>query len=165
MKIIRCFLLLLSHCLAPTTPPRTLAPNFRLQDMRGKAVALQDFRGKVIYLDFWFSQCRPCLAEAPAAERLKKRFKDKEVVFLYISTDVVLDAWREAIAKHALAGPTSVHLCDPEGIHAARAYQVQGFPTYMIISKDGHLLQQDAPRPSAGRATELALEQALQQRI
>jgi thiol-disulfide isomerase/thioredoxin len=162
MKAIFCSLLFLSQCLTSSTP-LALAPNFRLQDMAGKAVALQDFRGKVVYVDFWFSQCIPCLAEAPAAQRLKKRFSDKEVVFLYISTDVVLEAWRAAIAKHALAGPSSVHLFDPEGIQAARAYQVEGFPTYMIISRDGHLLQRDAPRPSDGKAAERALKQALQQ--
>jgi len=163
MKALLCSLLLLSQCLTSSTPPIALAPTFRLQDMLGKAVALQDFRGKVVYVDFWFSQCIPCLAEAPAAQRLKKRFNNKEVVFLYISTDVVREAWREAIVKHGLGGPSSVHLFDPEGIHAARAYQVEGFPTYMIISRDGHLLQRDAPRPSDSKATEQALERALQQ--
>jgi thiol-disulfide isomerase/thioredoxin len=130
--------------------------------MTGKAVTLQDFRGKIIYVDFWFSQCRPCLAEAPATEQLKKRFIGKDVVFLYISTDVVLADWRKTIATHSLSGPNSVHLLDPQGVHAVQAYQVQGFPTYMIISRDGHILQRDAPRPSAGKATEKALEQALQ---
>jgi hypothetical protein len=76
-----------------------------------------------------------------------------------------MEAWREAIAMHVLAGPSSVHLLDPEGIHAARAYQVEGFPTYMIISRGGHLLQRDAPRPSDSKAVERALEQALQQKF
>ena len=145
-----------------TAPPKEVAPAFRLLDVAGNAVALQDFRGKVVYVDFWFSACTPCLAEAPAAARLKRRFLGKDVVFLYISTDVVMDTWRAAIVKHQLNGPNSVHLFDPEGRHAVRAYKVRGFPTYFLIGRDGNILQREAPRPSAGRATIQAIEQALQ---
>ncbi|MET4105819.1 TlpA disulfide reductase family protein [Hymenobacter sp. UYP22] len=148
-----------SFAMSPTTRER--APDFRLQDTAGKAVQLQDFRGKVVYLDFWYSGCRPCVAEAPAAERLKKRLSGKDVVFVYISTDVVLEPWRKTIITHQLAGPTSVHLLDPEGIRAARPYHVDGFPTYMIISRQGEFIQRNAPRPSEGNAAERALLQAL----
>ena len=133
-------------------------------DSTGKAVALQDFRGKVVYVDFWYSGCRPCLAEAPAADRLKRRFLGKDVVFLYISTETVVEGWRASIVAHGLNGPNSVHLIDPEGWHAARSYRVQGFPTYFLIGRDGSLLQRDASRPSAGRATVRAIEQALEEK-
>jgi hypothetical protein len=52
MKAIFYYLLFLSQCLTSSTLPLVLAPNFRLQDMSGKAVALQAFRGKVVYVDF-----------------------------------------------------------------------------------------------------------------
>ena len=146
-----------------TAPPKEVAPAFRLLDVNGHAVALQDFRGRVVYVDFWFSACRPCLAEGPAAAQLKRRFLGKDVVFLYISIDVVMDAWRATIAKYELDSPNSVHLFDPEGWHAARAYKVQGFPTYFIIGRDGRIWQREAPRPSAGRATVRAIERALQE--
>ena len=137
------------------------APDFRLQEASGATVSLRELRGKVIYLDFWYSGCRPCLAEAPAAGELKRTFLGKDVVFVYISIETVIESWREVIAKHALASPNSVHLFDPEGWHAARAYGVQGFPTYMIIGRDGRVINGMAPRPSDGKKTVAALEQAL----
>lgn len=137
------------------------APAFRLIDTAGKAVALQDFNGKVVYLDFWYSGCKPCLAEAPAASTLKQQFLDKDVIFAYISTDTNVGFWRQTIEKFALNSTNSVHLLDPEGWHAARAYHIKGFPTYWIIGRDGRIWQKDAPRPSDGARTVALLKRAL----
>ncbi|WP_218779752.1 TlpA family protein disulfide reductase [Hymenobacter crusticola] len=141
-----------------------LAPAFSLQDASGKRVSLQDFRGEVVYLDFWYSSCAPCIAEAPAAVKLKKQFLGKDVVFLYISVDRKADDWQKALVRHPLTGPNSVHLIDPGGYKASANYGVGGFPSYWIIGRDGKIRQGSAPRPSAGKETVVALEQALAQR-
>jgi len=141
--------------------PGNLAPAFRLTDAGGKAVSLKEMRGKVVYIDFWYSSCKPCLAEAPAAQELKKKFLGQDVVFLYISIDQGSALWHRTIAKYALDSPNSVHLQDPEGWLAARPFHVGGYPSYWIIGRDGRIRRGDAPRPSAGATTVAALEQAL----
>lgn len=137
------------------------APDFRLTDADGKAVSLRDFRGKVVYLDFWYSHCAPCLAEAPAGITLKKQFLGRDVVFLYVSIDGDANLWHRTIARHALASTNSVHLLDKEGWQAARPFQVAGYPSYWIIGRDGRIRRGDAPRPRAGAETVAALEEAL----
>lgn len=137
------------------------APDVLLRDETGKAVALHDFRGKVVYVDFWYSNCAPCLAEAPAATTLKKKFLGRDVVFLHISVDADQALWQRTMKKHALASPNSVHLLDPKGAKAATAFAVAGYPTYWIIGRDGLIWRSAAPRPSAGAETVSALEQAL----
>jgi thiol-disulfide isomerase/thioredoxin len=124
-------------------------------------VTLSSFRGKVVYLDFWYSHCVPCLAEAPAAALLKKQFLGRDVVFLYISIDENAALWQRTMAKHRLASPNSVHLLDQEGWLAARPFHVGSYPSYWIIGRDGRIRQGDAPRPSAGATVVAALEQAL----
>jgi peroxiredoxin len=138
-----------------------LAPEFSLRDASGKTVALQDFRGKVVYLDFWYSACKPCLAEAPAAVPLKKRFLGREVVFLYISVDQNPETWRRTLKKYPLTGANSVHLLDAKGDKAAKAFQVGSFPNYWIIGRNGRIWQNSAPRPSSGSEVVAALEKAL----
>jgi peroxiredoxin len=137
------------------------APSFRLMDTNGKAVALQDLRGKVVYLDFWFAGCKPCLAEAPAAAKLKQQFAGRDVVFAYISIETNVDSWKQAVEQHGLASSNSVHLLDPEGRYATRAYHVEGFPTYVLLDRQGRVLDGAAPRPSEGARTVAALNRAL----
>ncbi|QKG56657.1 TlpA family protein disulfide reductase [Hymenobacter sp. BRD128] len=144
-----------------TLPKGQAAPDFRLMDTAGKAVDLRDLRGKVVYLDFWYSGCRPCLAEAPAADKLKQQFLGKDVVFVYVSIETNVGDWKQAVEKHHLTSSNSVHLIDPEGWHAARAYHVVGFPTYILIGRGGHIWQTEALRPSDGAKTVEALQQAL----
>jgi thiol-disulfide isomerase/thioredoxin len=153
----------LRQALRENTPLQagSLAPAFQLHDTDGRPVTLAEFRGKVVYLDFWYSSCQPCLAEAPAARALKQKFRGQDVVFLYISIDPGAALWRRTIAKFALDGPNSVHVRDPEGWKAARPFQVPSYPSYWIIGRNGRIRRGDAPRPSAGPETVLALEQAL----
>lgn len=138
----------------------SLAPDFSLQNANGKPVSLRDLRGKVIYVDFWYSSCAPCLAEAPAASALKKKFAGRDVVFLYISVDRKTEVWQKTMAKYALTSPNSIHLLDPE-YKVAPKYGVGSYPTYRLIGRNGRILQGVAPRPSAGAETVAALEQAL----
>jgi peroxiredoxin len=137
-----------------------MAPDFSLPNASGKTVRLADLRGKVVYVDFWYSSCAPCLAEAPAATILKKKFVGRDVVFLYISVDRKPEVWQKTMAKHSLTSSNSVHLLDSE-FKAASSYEIGGFPSYWIIGRDGRILQGVAPRPSAGAETVAALEQAL----
>ncbi|WP_345059279.1 TlpA family protein disulfide reductase [Hymenobacter glaciei] len=145
--------------------PGQPAPGFSLRDDSGKTVSLADFKGKVVYLDFWASWCAPCIAEAPAGAELKQQFAGRDVVFLYISIDRNPDDWRKALTKHALTGPTSVHLLDEAAYNtsAGKAYQAGGIPSYWLIGRDGRIRLAHAPQPSAGTATIAAIEQALAQ--
>jgi thiol-disulfide isomerase/thioredoxin len=138
------------------------APGFTLLDENGKKVSLSDFRGKVVYLDFWASWCGPCLAEAPAAVEMKKKFAGRDVVFLYISIDANSDAWRKALTTHPLTGLSSVHLLDDGPV--ARTYQTESaIPSYWLIGRDGRIKAAPAPRPSDSTTLVAALEQALAQ--
>lgn len=147
---------------APLLPGRP-APTFTLRDAADKPVALADFKGKVVYLDFWASWCVPCLAEAPAAVELKKKFEGRDVVFLYISVDRRADDWQKSLATHPLTGTSSVHLRDVAGTPAAvqGTYQANAIPSYWLIGRDGRIVLAHAPRPSDGAKTVAAIEAAL----
>jgi thiol-disulfide isomerase/thioredoxin len=76
------------------------APAINVRDASGKPVSLADYRGQVVYLDFWACWCRPCMAEVPAGEKLKKQFEGKDVVFLYVPIDEEEANWKKALANH-----------------------------------------------------------------
>ncbi|MDR6782203.1 thiol-disulfide isomerase/thioredoxin [Pedobacter africanus] len=126
-------------------------PPFVLKDLNGKDVTLKDFAGKVIYMDFWASWCSPCRYEMKnGSPKLHEKFKDnKDVVFLYISLDSKIDAWKKAIADDKIEG---IHLLSQAktGVDSAvgKAFNISGIPRYVIIGRDGKIFDNDAPRPS-----------------
>ncbi|WP_460502881.1 TlpA family protein disulfide reductase, partial [Hymenobacter agri] len=139
------------------------APDFALLDHTGKKVTLADLRGKVIYLDFWGTWCAPCLQEMPASIELKKKLEGRDVAFVYISVNDTEAKWQQVLAARHLVSANSVHLRNPAGGDVPDRYQVDKFPTYWLIGRDGHIISRTAPRPSSGTEAVAAIEQALAQ--
>ncbi|RZK94233.1 MAG: TlpA family protein disulfide reductase, partial [Hymenobacter sp.] len=113
--------------------------------------------------DFWATWCGPCLAEMPASLALRQKFAGRDVVFLYVSLDSKATDWQKYLATRQVVGANAVQLHDPGAFDgpAARAFKVQSIPSYWLIGRDGRIISNNPPRPSASPAIDTALEQAL----
>ena len=124
------------------------------------------FKGKVIYLDVWGTWCGPCKRELSYNPRLKQRFKDKDVVFVYLDMDPdEKDAdWKKFIH---LNGITGTHLRKSnaeiqqfwEELLPGKKEQL--YPSYFIFDKTGKLVQADTKQPSDGEKLYTAIEKYL----
>ena len=135
------------------------APSFKLATLEGEELSLEELKGKVVYVDFWASWCRPCLGEMPAAKKMKEHFKDNpNVAFVYISIDDDENSWRNMVDKQAIEG---IHLYSKGwGSQTAQDYAVQAIPRYVLIDKEGKLIDSSMSRPS-DPATIPRIEEAL----
>lgn len=124
-----------------------MAPVITLPDFEGKMVSFSDFKGKMVFLDFWATWCAPCLNEMPKSIELQNKYKDKDVVFIYISIDSDLQKAKDYVKSQNIGG---VHLFDSEGLKSdiARKYMIKTIPRYVLIDKDGKLITVNAPSPS-----------------
>ena len=54
-------------------------------DINGNNHTLESLKGKIIVMNFWFTQCKPCIEEFPDLNELKKKFKNKPVEFFAVT--------------------------------------------------------------------------------
>lgn len=120
------------------------APGFTLESNFGKRYSLQDFKGKVVYIDLWASWCVPCRAEIPKLKALYTKYKnDERIAFISIAVNDGLGAWQKALKKDK---PDWIQLFDKDGI-VNDGYAVTSIPQFVIIDKQGKILNLNAPRP------------------
>jgi cytochrome c biogenesis protein CcmG/thiol:disulfide interchange protein DsbE len=110
------------------------APNFRLQDLKGKQSELRHFKGKVVFLNFWATWCGPCKEEMPSIEALYNQFKERDFVFLSVSVDYEgVKPVKEFIEKQRYTFPV---LIDSQ-CETLDLFDVKGIPTTFLIDKKG----------------------------
>ena len=63
------------------------ASNYSAKFLDGTAFELKDFKGKFIVINLWYIGCPPCVEEIPKLNKLVKKYKGKDVVFLALTVD------------------------------------------------------------------------------
>jgi thiol-disulfide isomerase/thioredoxin len=120
--------------------------NLNLEEVTKKYI--HKYKGKVVYIDFYATWCGPCRQEIPYAKQLHLEFKNKDVVFLNLCAKSKLEDWNNFIKQYEIEGEN--FLLTPEEFNLlSNAYNVKGFPTYILIDKDGITIDPKAPRPSS----------------
>lgn len=116
------------------------APSFRLTDVKGKEVTLDELKGKVVYLDFWATWCAPCIQALPHTERIRQRFNENEVVFVYINMDEDKSKWERYLTEHPLGGMhVSGYSPNPYRELVTALYQATKLPSTVLIDKSGNI--------------------------
>lgn len=127
-------------------PPRTVSS---LTDL------IKPYEGKIVYLDIWGTWCGPCKSEMRYAHELKKKFKGKDVVFVYLDMDDHLrDAsWKEYLTYYNIEGEH--YRMTQEEIQAIwKEIKAAGgnnglYPTYVLFDRNGRIITPNAERPSS----------------
>ena len=58
-----------------------------LSDLEGKSFDLNHYEGNVIILNIWATWCKPCIAEFESLEKVKEKFKDKNIKIVAVSNE------------------------------------------------------------------------------
>jgi thiol-disulfide isomerase/thioredoxin len=110
------------------------------------------FNGKQIYVDRWATWCSPCLKEFEYKDTLHQFLDRNNILLIYLNSDKDIEEskWFEFIKSHDLTG---YHLRLNDDLKAdlvERKIFIPMIPQYMIINKEGIVVEKRALRPSDG---------------
>jgi len=119
---------------------------------------IKPYKGKVIYVDFWGTWCSPCKENMKYVKDLKAKLKGQDVVFMYFANRSPEDSWKNIIKEMDLTGENVVQyrLLEKQEEIIERLFSVNSFPTYLLINKEGKVVNTKAAPPMGG---ETAVEQ------
>ena len=123
---------------------------FSLPGLDGKPHTLAPYRGKWIIINYWATDCPPCLKEIPELERFHQRHKDNEAVVVGVNYEDIKLSWLEDFVN-SVKMTYPVLLADPDTVTPFGTIKV--LPTTIIVSPDGKIA---GAKP--GAVTETLLE-------
>ncbi len=131
--------------------PGVDAPDIIGKDINGNEIKLSDYRGKLVYIDVWATWCGPCRAEIPHLKKAEELFHGKDVVFMSVSIDNDKGRWKSMVEKDELGG-VQIHNVGGWGADICKKYNISSIPRFMLIGKDGKIIDVNVARPSHGVA-------------
>jgi thiol-disulfide isomerase/thioredoxin len=118
----------------------TLIKNYDIPDNeKTELLALyNNAKGKVIYHDFWFTNCAPCMKELPNYNDLIATTNEQDVEFIFYGAYMKNEEWKKTIDKFKLKGKH--HLLTKNQLAFFEKYfGVHGFPHHQIIKSNGQI--------------------------
>jgi cytochrome c biogenesis protein CcmG/thiol:disulfide interchange protein DsbE len=106
------------------------APDFTVAD-GSTSIHLASYRGKVVLLNFWWTQCAPCIEELPSLEQL--HHDDPNLAILAVSIDDDPDLYTGFLVRHHVDLTT---VRDPNQ-SAAKLFHTEMWPETYVIDRQG----------------------------
>ena len=109
--------------------------------------SISKYKGYLLYVDFWASWCAPCIEEMSSSKEVQKKIKSKKIKFLFFSIDDDEDSWKKAISLYKIPG-IHFRLNKEDADNMQKELLSKGIPHYLIVGKNGEILDFNAKRPS-----------------
>jgi len=123
------------------------SPDFTLKGLEDHDVSLSQFKGKVVLVNFWATWCGPCKIEIPWLVELQDKYAAHGFTVLglamdeegksAVSTFVQKERFKVRGTPHSMNYPIVLG----NDATADKFGGLLGFPTSVLISKDGHVVK------------------------
>lgn len=114
-----------------------VAPEIKLQDIKGKQHALSAVKAKYTVVAFWDPTCGHCMKEIPALDSLyNKELKQRGVKVYSVKTEGPDEKWQEAIKNHP-GMEEWINVYDPNNTSDFRSkYDIYSTPVIYLLDEN-----------------------------
>jgi peroxiredoxin len=127
------------------------APELNVPDLEGQPLEWNAVRGKVVLLDFWATNCRPCLEELPRLTAVQRELHPLGLEVIGISLDDQADTVKSFRETQRLAWRLAL-----DNQQVTPRYQVSLIPCVLLVDRAGTVAATDV-RPVDWRWAALRL--------
>lgn len=120
----------------PSRVRKNYAPEFSAKSRSGEEFNLDKLRGKVVLLDFWGTWCAPCRVSLPEIKDLAAKVDRSKVAIISVDEGDSRENWDRFVQANGMNWP-QVYDGDRS---LYRSFNVDGYPRYYVLSKDGIIL-------------------------
>lgn len=111
-------------------------PDFNIKDINGNEINSKNTEGKVVVLNFWFTTCKPCIAEIPELNEVYAKYNSNPNVIFASITFNSAEEVKEFVKKNNLDYPIVT-----DARSTCQLFDVSLYPTNMIIDAKGKIVQ------------------------
>lgn len=117
------------------------APDFDFSNLKGEKIKLSELKGKVVIINFFFTNCAPCVREIPFLNSLVEKYGNENIKFISISRWENTEQLKPFLAKNPIKFDIIPSVFkDKESqmkLFAENIYRVMLYPSLVIIDKEG----------------------------
>jgi peroxiredoxin len=111
-----------------------VAEDFELPALAGDDISLSDFNGRPVFLNFWRTDCPPCVRELPAFQQFIEEQGESGAVVLAVNQGEDADDIAAFLDDLGVAG---IPVLLDRNLSLRRTYPVNAMPTTYFIDSDG----------------------------
>ncbi|MFV0445784.1 MAG: TlpA disulfide reductase family protein [Planctomycetaceae bacterium] len=139
---------------SPVPKPGTVPPPLTIARwLDGQDRTLDGLRGRAVVIDFWGLWCGPCRSSVPQLKALQEKYRNQPVTFISIHTaerdaDQLESKVRDFAAEQKWDWVMAIDSGTmTENSVTSHAFGVAGFPTQVVIGRDGKVVYHSSIAP------------------
>lgn len=114
------------------------APDLVGTDLHGEPEALAEHRGRLVYLDFWYIGCGPCMQALPHLAELAKKHAEKGFEVLAANPFQKAPVINRYLERRELQIPQLILDSVPQ-----ETWPIVAYPTWFLVNESGEILARD----------------------